>query len=87
MSNRDLILVDLLLHRICNSQCIGKDSDQLVNIGYGTLYLLLNCQGDCNTDDNCRDGLNCYQRDEFESGLQDVTTFPLKIGITVLRWW
>ena len=25
------------------------------------------CQGDCDSDDDCADGLECYQRDAFEA--------------------
>ena len=51
-------------HHILTFQCTGTDSDYLVDIGKDPPCTLHNCQGDCNTDDDCRDELQCFQRSD-----------------------
>ena len=35
-------------------------------ISWSTNFPLGLCEGDCDKDDDCQDGLVCFQRDEFE---------------------
>mmetsp|Transcript_18054 Transcript_18054/g.18282 ORF Transcript_18054/g.18282 Transcript_18054/m.18282 type:complete len:177 (-) Transcript_18054:141-671(-) len=48
-----------------DARSMDEDSDQLVDIFTSEQYQSSNlhkCQGDCDTDDNCADGLICYDQ-------------------------
>ena len=44
----------------------GTSAKPLDNIG-GTAYDLAECQGDCDNDDDCQTGLECFQRGGYEA--------------------
>ena len=56
------MLLDLLSRRIRNFQCIDKDEDHLVEVGVNPPCALHKCQGDCDSDADCKGELICFKR-------------------------
>lgn len=45
------------------SSCPHQNGDSLLNVAENPNCILKKCQGDCDTDSDCKNGLSCYFRD------------------------